>query len=124
MDKYFNNQQFQKNEFIQFAKEIDKIKGISLTAMSRLLAMRYPNKFYCITSANEPELLKKFQISKSIRNDSSQKKYERYWNEIIEPIQIQKSSWYNSEPPRERKELKVWKGRVILLDALFYKNIK
>lgn len=120
MDKCFINNQFQKNEFINFAKKIDKIERISLTSMSRLLAMKYPDKFYCITSANEPKLLNKFQISKSIRDDSSQKKYERYWNEIIEPIQ--KSSWYNSKPPKAQKELKVWESRVILLDALFYQE--
>ena len=120
IDKYFTTQQFQEEKFINFAKKIDKIKGVSLTAMSRLLALRYPNEFYCITSANEPKLLNQFQISKSIRGDSNQKKYERYWNEIIEPIQ--KSPWYNSEPPKNQQELKVWKGRVLLLDALFYKN--
>lgn len=118
MDKYFNYPQIKKDEFIKFANRVDKIERISLTSMSRLLAMRYPDKFYCITSANEPELLKKFKISKSIREDSSQKKYERYWNEIIEPIQ--NSSWYDSKPTQEEQELKVWKARVILLDALFY----
>lgn len=118
MDECFNNKEFQKEEFIDFAKKIDKIKGISLTAMSRLIAMRYPDRFYCITSANEPELLNKFLISKSIRNDSSYEKYKRYWNEIIEPVR--QSPWYNSDKPTDPKELQVWKGRVILLDALFY----
>jgi len=117
MNKYLISPKIQKNEFLSFASEVDKIKRISLTSMSRLLAMRYPDKFYCITSANERGLLNEFQISKGIKQDTS-KKYERYWNEIIEPIQ--NSSWYDSKPTQEEQELKVWKARVILLDAVFY----
>lgn len=105
------------NEFIEYFKYHDGW-GYSISTVSRLLAMRRPDKFFCLTKANEPKLIKSFGIKKSIKNSKKNEMYTRYWSEIIESVE--QASWYDSDEPQDPTERKAWKGRVAMMDALFY----
>lgn len=50
--------------------------------------------------------------------NSSKLDYDRYWEEVIE--RIMNAPWWKSAPPRSGKELKAWKARAAMLDAIFY----
>lgn len=89
--------------------------GYGVSPISRMLSMKRPNEFFCLTKANQTGLMKSFGIKTEILKEKS---YERYWDEIIEPVR--QSPWYNSEKPTDSTELQAWNGRVALMDALFY----
>jgi HKD family nuclease len=116
------------NEFLYYFKAADKSFnknidnkyekagwGYGVSPITRLLSMKRPDEFFCLTGANESSLMKNFGIKKEI---IKVKNYERYWNEIIEPVR--QSPWYNSDKPIDSKELQAWNGRVALMDTLFY----
>jgi len=100
--------------FIDFFKKAflnDKRKG-KITAY-RLLAMKRPDIFICLTNKNEKELKKRFVIKGEIT-------FERYWDEIIE--RIFEADWYNEPQPTNTYELNIWKGRSAFLDSILYKS--
>lgn len=117
------------NEFLHYFKAADKSFkdidnkykkagwGYGVSPMTRLLAIKRPDEFFCLTGANQLSLMANFGIKKEIIKTKS---YERYWNEIIEPVR--QSPWYNSDKPTDAKKLQVYNGRVALMDALFYNN--
>lgn len=80
---------------------------------TRLLSMRRPDQFLCVDSANLKKLAKDVGMSNSTQLD-----YERYWEEVIE--RIMHAPWWNSAPPKSGKDLKAWKARAAMLDAIFY----
>ena len=90
--------------------------GYGISPISRLLSMKRPDEFFCLTNANQSKLLEHFGINKQINT----KDYERYWNEIIEAVR--ESPWYNSDKPTNPKELSFWNARVAMMDSLFYNN--
>lgn len=104
--------------FIDYFKKHDGW-GYSISTLSRLLAIKRPDQFFCLTSANENLLMNSFGIEKSIKKASKKIIYERYWSEIIEPVRS--SPWYRSDIPTNDEDEKVaWLGRVAMMDALFY----
>ncbi|MYF53507.1 MAG: hypothetical protein F4039_09020 [Gammaproteobacteria bacterium] len=50
----------------------------------------------------------------SIKPTLNAKHYERYWDEVIE--RIRQAPWHYARRPKNA----VWKGRVALLDLLYY----
>ena len=103
------------NDFIDLDKVYETAGwGYGISPISRLLSIKRPDEFFCLTSANQPKLLKSFGINKQIKT----KDYERYWEEIIESVR--QSPWYNSDKPTNKKELLFWNARVAMMDALFY----
>lgn len=103
------------NDFIDLDKVYKKAGwGYGISPISRILSIKRPDDFFCLTSANQPKLLKNFGINKQIKT----KDYERYWEEIIESVR--ESPWYNSDKPTNKKELLFWNTKVAMMDALFY----
>jgi len=101
------------SNFIRFFEKAflrDKRKG-KVTGF-RLLAMKRPDIFICLTSKNKKKLEKDFGIKGEIN-------FERYWDDIIE--RIFDSEWYKSSAPKDKEELEIWKGRSAFLDSLYYK---
>lgn len=80
---------------------------------TRLLSMRRPDQFLCVDSANRRKLAKDVGMANSTQLD-----YDRYWEEVVE--RIMNAPWWKSAPPRSGKELKAWKARAAMLDAIFY----
>jgi len=99
--------------YIEYFKEHQGF-GYGVITISRLLAMKRPDVFFCITGENKKDLYQDFGITKDIKSHE----YERYWDEIIQ--RIHKSEWFNSPKPTNQDENKLWENRVAMLDAVFY----
>lgn len=97
-----------------FKNNKDRGLGYGVTTISRLLSMKRPDKFFCLTGANSSYLYKDFGIKKEINRHE----YERYWDEIIE--RIDKSDWFNVIKPSNLEEIELWNNRVAMLDSIFY----
>ncbi len=84
---------------------------------SRLLAMKRPDFFLCVTSKSAAYISKEFGVSRySICKD-----FEHYWNKLVVPIT--NSNWWNTDPSSiEKEDIDLWHNRVILLDSLFYEE--
>lgn len=102
-----------EEQFKGFVEEYDKIdfNGQNIfSPATRLLAMKRPDYFVCITSKSKDKLLQDFKL-KEVRD------FETYWNQII--LKIQGFKWWNSPSPNDPDELMIWKGRVAFLDAIY-----
>jgi len=108
-----------KNYFDFINAFIDKNRGwgYGVATVSRILAIKRPDVFFCLTKGNGKLLYKDFGIKKEIKTHE----YERYWEEIIE--RIHKSDWFDSEKPNDKVEELLWNNRVAMLDAIFYDDI-
>lgn len=105
-----------KSQYLSFIREFRRAfpngrDGIGTA--TRLLSMKRPDQFLCVDSANRKQLAKDVGIVGADKLD-----YDRYWGEVIE--RIMDAPWWNSLPPASGLELKAWKARAAMLDALFY----
>jgi HKD family nuclease len=80
---------------------------------TRLLSMKRPDQFLCISSANAEKLREKIGYPYLKSGD-----YDRYWDEVVELVMA--TPWWKSPPPAGGDELKAWRARTAMLDALFY----
>lgn len=87
-------------------------KGHGFATATRLLAMKRPDYFVCLDSANKDGLMKAFNVK--LRNAE----YEDYWDKIIERLLLAK--WWSAPRPSEARQAQVWDGRVAMLDTIFY----
>jgi len=103
-----------KNSFQQYSKVFREATGYknAVGTFTRLLAMKRPDIFVCLTDTNKQALCQDFGISRSTMT------YEKYWDEIIE--RLTQSVWWNAPQPQEAFNLKVWNSRSALLDAIYY----
>lgn len=81
---------------------------------SRLLALKRPDVFVCISSRNKAGLAADFGIPKS-RID-----FDRYWTGIVG--RIGDARWWSHPKPTGGREMSVWQGRAAMLDAIFYEH--
>lgn len=82
-----------------------------IATATRLLAMKRPDLFLCVNTAN------KCQLAKYLSIPPSRLSLENYWDEVIVPIR--QSQWFNV-PKRNDIGKEYWKYRVALLDLLIY----
>jgi hypothetical protein len=104
-------------DFINTFTDKNRGWGYGVATVSRILAIKRPDVFFCLTKANGKLLYKDFGIKKEIKTHE----YERYWDEIIE--RIHKSDWFNSKKPNNNVEEELWNNRVAMLDSIFYDGI-
>lgn len=83
-----------------------------LPSATRLLAMKRPDSFVCIDSANRKDLCENFGVSPSTTN------LENYWQRIIEPMHG--DAWWRHTQPSDAADAEIWFGRAALLDAIYY----
>ncbi|MFC6296672.1 hypothetical protein GNF76_07865 [Pseudomonas sp. CCM 7893] len=83
-----------------------------LPTATRLLAMKRPDAFVCIDSANRKDLCENFGVSPSTTN------LENYWQRIIEPMHG--DPWWRHPQPSNAADTEIWLGRAALLDAIYY----
>ncbi|WP_122586711.1 phospholipase D family protein [Pseudomonas viridiflava] len=83
-----------------------------LPTATRLLAMKRPDAFVCIDSANRNDLCENFGVSPSTTN------LENYWQRIIEPMHG--DAWWRHPQPSNAADAEIWLGRAALLDAIYY----
>lgn len=79
---------------------------------SRLLTMKRPDFFFCMTARNRDRFLDSYPIS-SRKHD-----YDWYWTELL-PM-IHESLWWKCNKPTNRDDAEIWNGRAALLDAGYY----
>lgn len=83
-----------------------------LPTATRLLAMKRPDAFVCIDSANRKDLCENFGVSPSTTN------LQNYWQRIIEPMHG--DAWWRHPQPSNAADAEIWLGRAALLDAIYY----
>lgn len=96
-------------------------KKVGLATATRLLAMKRPDIFMCLSSKNKRNLCEEFKIKQDFGSNKNID-YNRYWDEIVRRIQL--SSWWDKEPTTftNEQESKTWKYRAAFIDSLFYKD--
>lgn len=95
--------------FLRAFKNSSRIGGVSTA--TRLLAMKRPDTFVCISNPNKTGLSDALAFPKSSLN------LDNYWERVIEPIRI--SHWYTAPRPTDTYA-ELWDGRVAMLDAIYY----
>ncbi|MCY3871379.1 MAG: phospholipase D-like domain-containing protein [Gemmatimonadetes bacterium] len=103
-----------KNMYLKYIDEYLKAfpegrHGIATA--TRLLTLKRPDIFVCLTKNNQERLCQDFSIKKSVT-------YEAYWDSIIE--RIKESTWGNAPCPKSKIELQVWRARAAFLDSIYY----
>ncbi|WP_158544936.1 phospholipase D-like domain-containing protein [Dyella monticola] len=79
---------------------------------TRLLAMKRPDEFVCLTRKN------KQGVCGYLGAPYSTMTLKNYWERIIEKVRI--TPWYLKKEPRDPLERKIWHCRTALLDAIYY----
>lgn len=79
---------------------------------TRLLAMKRPDQFICIDSANRAGVCGYFGCAPTTTN------LDNYWDRVIAPLML--SPWWQSEIPEDELEREIWMGRAAMLDAIHY----
>ena len=87
-----------------------------VSSATRLLAVKRPDIFYCMTDGNRAGFCKEFVISRPLS-----KNLNNYWKIILQ--RIQDSCWYNYPEPQNEFELKLQNSKVAMLDMLYYKHL-
>jgi HKD family nuclease len=86
----------------------------SYPTATRLLAMKRPDVFVCVSKPNLVGIADGLGFSKSTLT------LENYWERVIEPIRV--SPWFNASRP-SGKDAELWDARVAMLDAIYYSPI-
>lgn len=81
---------------------------------SRLLAMKRPDTFVCLSKRNRAGLAEDFGISAGGID------FDVYWDGVVG--RIRDSRWWSAAAPSGGNELATWQGRAAMLDAIFYEH--
>ena len=87
-------------------------KSRGLGTAARLLTVKRPDTFVPFNGFTRSFL----RASMNLRPEINPKDYQRYWDEIIDPIS--KSDWFSSPEPRGQHAREIWQNRVAFLDVL------
>ena len=103
-----------KNMYLKYIDEYLKAfpegrHGIATA--TRLLTLKRPDIFICLTKHNQERLCKDFCRKKSVT-------YETYWDSIIE--RIKESTWRDAPCSKSKTESQVWRARAAFLDSIYY----
>lgn len=100
-----------REAFDAYAKAMAALEGVGVAVATRLLAMKRPDQFLCIDSANRRALSQAFGIAQSELNT-----YDGYWNLLTIAWRC---PWCKAPRPKV-KHAAVWDARVALVDAFYY----
>lgn len=115
LDQIPLNGQITRTHYDNFVKYFTKIfSGNYIGVASRLLAMKRPDVFYCLTSKNQKRFCRDFGVSKSEIN------YKGYWEHIIE--RIYDSEWWLNPNVSTKQEQQISNARAAFLDAIYYEE--
>lgn len=106
------NGQLTKKQYDRFVGRFSVLfPGNYVGVASRLLAMKRPDIFYCLTSENRDRFKEAFGITAKIT-------YDNYWNNIVERIQT--CRWWANPEPATDEERMISNARAAFLDAIYY----
>jgi len=95
-----------------FVKAFDNSSRVGgVATASRLLAMKRPDVFLCISKPNIIAAANEMGFAKSTLS------LDNYWDRVVEVIRA--ADWYNIDKP-ETREGQLWECRAAMLDAIFY----
>ncbi|WP_444998393.1 hypothetical protein [Aliikangiella sp. IMCC44359] len=103
--------------FLQFIDEYQNlftqngIKQAPLFPATRLLSMKRPDQFVCISPDTDISFYQVFNIKPLKKQD-----FQKYWDNIILPIQ--KTKWFKQDLPMEPSQLAIYRSRVCLLERV------
>ena len=104
-----------RRHYDNYLTSFKKIPGSSknwLGMGTRLLAMKRPDYFVCIDSANRTGLCNYFSTAPSTTN------LDNYWDRIIAPMML--TPWWQQEATTNSVQREIWLGRAAMLDAIYY----
>lgn len=96
--------------FVKAFDNSERIGGVATA--SRLLAMKRPDVFLCISKPNRTAAAAELGFARSTLT------LDNYWDGVVEVIRA--SDWYNSDKP-EGPEGRLWEARAAMLDSIFYR---
>ena len=96
--------------FVKAFDGSERVGGVSTA--TRLLAMKRPDVFLCVSKPNAAQAAASMGFAKSTLT------LETYWNRVVEIIRA--SDWYNCDKPRGR-DGRIWECRAAMLDSIFYR---
>lgn len=97
--------------FAKAFENSDRTGGVATA--SRLLAMKRPDVFLCVSKPNLTETARQMAFSKSTLD------LDNYWDRVVEVIRA--SDWYATPKPDGRQG-RLWECRAAMLDAILYKS--
>ena len=107
--------QITKAHYNRFINHFSKsFPGNYIATATRLLALKRPDMFYCLTSKNQKKFCKSFNVIKSEID------YNGYWEHVVE--RIKDSEWWLNPNPTNDTETKVSNYRAAFLDAIYYER--
>lgn len=96
--------------FVQAFADSHRVGGVPTA--SRLLAMKRPDVFLCVSDPNLTAAAAEMGFAKSTL------KLDNYWDRVVEVIQA--SEWYGADKPDSR-DGPLWECRAAMLDAILYR---
>lgn len=96
--------------FVDAFRDSDRTGNVPTA--SRLLAMKRPDVFLCVSKPNRAAAAEEMGFARSTL------RLENYWDRVVEVIRA--SEWYNTSKP-DGREGQIWECRAALLDALLYR---
>lgn len=104
-----------KAEYDFFVKDyVDAYQGLddkpSLIAATRLLAMRRPDQFICLSSSKLGLITQALEIKLT--------DFNQYWTGLVQGIR--QMHWWRSSEPQDEAELLLWQHRAIFFDMLSF----
>lgn len=101
-----------KSRFLESFEDAER--GGGLATASRLLALKRPDYFVCVDSAN------KNKLSEAIGVKKVKLTIDTYWTHVIRPLLC--SPWWNAERPIDDLEGRIWDSRMAFIDAFCYER--
>ncbi|MBU9528430.1 phospholipase D family protein [Burkholderia multivorans] len=101
-----------KEKFLESFDDADR--GGGLATASRLLALKRPDYFVCVDSANKDKL------SEAIGVKKAQLTVDTYWTHVIRPLLC--SPWWNGTRPADDLDGRIWDSRMAFIDAFCYER--
>lgn len=89
-------------------------RGGGIATASRLLAVKRPDYFVCVDSAN------KSKLSEAIGIKMSHITLDSYWSHVVRPLLC--SPWWSSPRPNDDLEGRIWDSRMACIDAFCYER--
>ncbi|EJF08368.1 phospholipase D family protein [Pontibacter sp. BAB1700] len=90
------------------------LPGNYIATATRLLAMKRPDVFFCLTSKNQKAFCEDFGV---VYNSID---YNGYWEQVIE--RIYDSEWWLNPNPKTTEEKQVSDARAAFLDSIYYER--
>jgi hypothetical protein len=100
------------DNFIKYFSMV--FSGNYIGVASRLLAMKRPDVFYCLTSKNQKRFCNDFKVRKSEID------YKGYWEHVV--LRIYDSEWWLNPKTTSKQEQRISNARAAFLDAIYYEE--